>query len=186
VRADPGWRRNGTADGHHPETYTAGAAFCETRHAAKPVDSVDFRRGVAESPGHPYPPDQEAPVMPKTIPTRDAYRHFISVPTRWADQDALAHINNAVYYTYFDTAVASFLHGTGVLEHDATAVTAVVVETTCRHHAPAFFPDVLSVGLRSGISAQRRSAMRSVFSAKGRTPRARKAISSTYMSTART
>ncbi len=88
--------------------------------------------------------------MPRTIPTRDSYRRFIALPTRWADQDALRHVNNAVYYTYFDTAVASFLHGTGVLDDPAGAVTAVVVETTCRHHAPAFFPDVLAVGLRVG------------------------------------
>ncbi|MCG7363384.1 acyl-CoA thioesterase [Roseomonas sp. ACRSG] len=86
--------------------------------------------------------------MPKQIPRRAEYRHFIQVPTRWADQDALQHINNAVYYTYFDTAVASFLHGSGILDNHASAVTAVVVETTCRHHAPAFFPDVLDVGLR--------------------------------------
>jgi acyl-CoA thioester hydrolase len=88
--------------------------------------------------------------MPKQIPTRGQYRHFILVPTRWADQDALQHVNNAVYYTYFDTAVATFLAGTGILDNHASAVTAVVVETTCRHHAPAFFPDVLSVGLRVG------------------------------------
>lgn len=88
--------------------------------------------------------------MPKPIPARGDYRHFIEVPTRWADQDALAHVNNAVYYTYFDTAVASFLHGTGILDDRASTVTAVVVETCCRHHAPAFFPDVLSVGLRVG------------------------------------
>lgn len=86
--------------------------------------------------------------MPKQIPRRAEYRHFIQVPTRWADQDALQHINNAVYYTYFDTAVASFLYGTGILDDHASAVTAVVVETTCRHHAPAFFPDALDVGLR--------------------------------------
>jgi acyl-CoA thioester hydrolase len=86
--------------------------------------------------------------MPKQIPRREEYRHFLRVPTRWADQDALQHINNAVYYMYFDTAVASFLHGTGVLDNHASPVTAVVVETTCRHHAPAFFPDLLDVGLR--------------------------------------
>ena len=88
--------------------------------------------------------------MPKQIPTRGEYRRFFPVPTRWADQDALQHVNNAVYYTYFDTAVATFLAGTGILDNHASLVTAVVVETTCRHHAPAFFPDVLSVGLRVG------------------------------------
>ncbi|MBO1074289.1 acyl-CoA thioesterase [Roseomonas marmotae] len=86
--------------------------------------------------------------MPKQIPRREDYRHFISVPTRWADQDALQHVNNAVYYMYFDTAVASFLYGTGILDDHDSPVTAVVVETCCRHHSPAFFPEVLSVGLR--------------------------------------
>jgi acyl-CoA thioester hydrolase len=86
--------------------------------------------------------------MPRLIPRREDYRHFISVPTRWADQDALRHVNNAVYYMYFDTAVATFLNGTGVLEDRESGITAVVVETLCRHHAPAFFPDILAVGLR--------------------------------------
>jgi acyl-CoA thioester hydrolase len=86
--------------------------------------------------------------MPKQIPRRAEYRRFMQVPTRWADQDALQHVNNAVYYMYFDTAVASFLHGTGILDNHASPVTAVVVETCCRHHAPAFFPEVLDVGLR--------------------------------------
>ncbi|MDB5370234.1 MAG: thioesterase superfamily protein [Roseomonas sp.] len=86
--------------------------------------------------------------MPKYIPRRADYRHFTTVPTRWADQDALRHVNNAVYYMYFDTAVAGFLHGTGILDGHHSEVTAVVVETLCRHHAPAFFPDVLAVGLR--------------------------------------
>lgn len=88
--------------------------------------------------------------MPKHIPTRQEYRRFITIPTRWADQDALQHVNNATYYSYFDTAIAAFLHGTGLMDDLSTDITAVAVETMCRYHTPAYFPDVLSVGLRIG------------------------------------
>ncbi|MCI0752825.1 acyl-CoA thioesterase [Teichococcus vastitatis] len=86
--------------------------------------------------------------MGKTIPRRAEYRFFIEIPTRWADQDAFGHVNNAVYYTYYDTLVASFLGGVGLnAQQDGIGV---VVETLCRHHSPAYFPDVLSAGLRVG------------------------------------
>ena len=86
--------------------------------------------------------------MGKSLPRREDYRFFLEIPTRWADQDSLGHVNNAVYYTYFDTLVATFLHDTGALDPRHGDVVAVVVETLCRHHAPAFFPGTLSAGLR--------------------------------------
>ncbi|KAA2212716.1 acyl-CoA thioesterase [Teichococcus oryzae] len=86
--------------------------------------------------------------MGKTLPRRADYRFFIEIPTRWADQDAYGHVNNAVYYTYYDTLVATFLGGVGLdAREDGLGV---VVETLCRHHSPAFFPDMLSAGLRVG------------------------------------
>ncbi|EHM00779.1 acyl-CoA thioester hydrolase, YbgC/YbaW family [Acetobacteraceae bacterium AT-5844] len=88
--------------------------------------------------------------MPKHIPTRAEYRRFITIPTRWADQDALQHVNNATYYSYFDTAIGAFLAGTGLMDDLSTDITAVAAETMCRYHSPAYFPDVLSVGLRVG------------------------------------
>jgi len=86
--------------------------------------------------------------MGKTIPRRADYRFFLEIPTRWGDQDSFAHVNNAVYYTYFDTLVAHFLNATGGLDMRKGEVVGVVVETLCRHHAPAYFPDVLTGGLR--------------------------------------
>ncbi|MFZ6764543.1 acyl-CoA thioesterase [Pseudoroseomonas sp. WGS1072] len=86
--------------------------------------------------------------MAQTPPRRSAYRWFLDMPTRWGDQDSQGHVNNAAYYFYFDTLVARFLHGLGRLGAGGRAETFVVVETLCRHHAPAFFPDVLSGGLR--------------------------------------
>lgn len=86
--------------------------------------------------------------MPKIRPRRSDYRWFLEVPTRWGDQDSLGHVNNAAYYFYFDTIVARFLDSAGLLTPGAAPSIAVVVETLCRHHAPAFFPDVLTGGLR--------------------------------------
>jgi acyl-CoA thioester hydrolase len=89
-------------------------------------------------------------MMARQVPTRREYRRFITIPTRWTDQDALQHVNNGTYYSYFDTAIAHFLAGTGLMDDLAGEVTAVAVETLCRYHAPAYFPDVLSIGLRVG------------------------------------
>ncbi|MFC3124731.1 acyl-CoA thioesterase [Pseudoroseomonas globiformis] len=86
--------------------------------------------------------------MAKIIPTREDYRYFLEIPTRWADQDAYRHVNNAVYYTYFDTLVASFL-GSLALAPEQDGI-GVVVETMCRHHTPAFFPETLTAALRAG------------------------------------
>lgn len=88
--------------------------------------------------------------MSKSIPCRADYRHFQDIPTRWGDQDSYGHINNAAYYFYFDTLVALFLAGRGLQPRpgDPSSSLAVVVETMCRFHSPAYFPDVLAGGLR--------------------------------------
>lgn len=79
---------------------------------------------------------------------RAAYRHFHRIGTRWRDNDTYGHINNAVYYEYFDTAVNAFLISCGVLDPVAGGVIGLVVETGCRYFAPAAFPGELEAGLR--------------------------------------
>ncbi|NWA04661.1 acyl-CoA thioesterase [Pseudomonas gingeri] len=72
------------------------------------------------------------------------------MPTRWADNDSYGHINNVVYYAYFDTVVNTWLMEQGALQSlEAGAETiGLVVETQCRYFASAQFPDVLEIGLR--------------------------------------
>ena len=79
---------------------------------------------------------------------RDAYRHFLPIQTRWMDNDVYGHVNNVVYYAYFDTVVNEYLVREGVLDPSTSAVIGLVVETTCRYHAPLSFPDVVEAGLR--------------------------------------
>jgi acyl-CoA thioester hydrolase len=80
--------------------------------------------------------------------TRADYRHVSEIPTRWMDNDVYGHVNNATYYSYFDTAVNRFLIDHGLLDLDASDAIFVVVETLCRFHRPIAFPDVVEAGLR--------------------------------------
>jgi acyl-CoA thioester hydrolase len=79
---------------------------------------------------------------------REAYRHFLAIPTRWMDNDAYGHVNNVTYYSYFDTAVNEHLIRAGGLDIAADPVVGWVVETSCRFHRPLTFPDVVDAGLR--------------------------------------
>lgn len=79
---------------------------------------------------------------------RSAFVHLSQITTRWMDNDVYGHVNNVVYYSYFDTAVNSYLIGRGVLDIHHGAVIGLVVESGCQFHAPLSFPDVITAGLR--------------------------------------
>jgi acyl-CoA thioester hydrolase len=90
-------------------------------------------------------------MMEKPVPDmREAYRHFQRIPTRWMDNDVYGHVNNVVYYSYFDTVVNQYLIDQGVLDIERSAVIGLVVETQCRYFSPISFPDVVHAGLRVG------------------------------------
>ncbi|MGF6772617.1 acyl-CoA thioester hydrolase [Paraburkholderia sp. GAS199] len=87
--------------------------------------------------------------MNKPAPaTRDAYRHVLSIPTRWMDNDVYGHVNNVVYYSYFDTVVNEYLIRAGVLDFEHGETIGLVVETQCNYFAPLAFPDRVDAGLR--------------------------------------
>ena len=79
---------------------------------------------------------------------RNAYRHFQSIPTRWMDNDVYGHVNNVVYYSYFDTVVNQYLIEQGALNIETSKVIGLVVETQCQYFASITFPDVVHAGLR--------------------------------------
>ena len=89
---------------------------------------------------------------------RTAYRHFHTITTRWLDNDAYGHVNNTVYYSWFDTAVNQYLIEHGVLDVANGAVIGLVAETQCNYFSAMAFPDLVHVGLRvagSGSSSVR-------------------------------
>lgn len=79
---------------------------------------------------------------------RSAYRAFRPIPTRWADNDVYGHVNNVVYYSWFDTAVNAELVERGLLDIEGGAMIGLVVETSCRYFAPLAFPQTLEAGVR--------------------------------------
>ena len=79
--------------------------------------------------------------------SRGHYRHFTSVTLRWADNDAYGHVNNTVYYAWFDTAVNEWLVVSGLLDIATGDPIGLVVETGCRYFAPLAYPGRVDVGL---------------------------------------
>ena len=79
---------------------------------------------------------------------RSAYRQFCDISTRWADNDAYGHVNNVVYYGWFDTAVNAWLIENGALDIHQGETIGLVVETQCNYFAPLAFPQKVQVGLR--------------------------------------
>lgn len=79
---------------------------------------------------------------------RDHYRAFRSITTRWMDNDAYGHVNNVVYYSWFDTAVNAHLIEQGVLDIHNGQTIGLVIETQCNYFAPLAFPQSIEAGIR--------------------------------------
>jgi acyl-CoA thioester hydrolase len=90
--------------------------------------------------------DQQQPKKP--FGTRAGYPHLLTITTRWMDNDAYGHVNNVVYYSFFDTVVNRFLIEGGFLDPATSDVVGLVVETGCRYAKPIAFPDAVTAGLR--------------------------------------
>jgi len=79
---------------------------------------------------------------------RNDYRHFVSIPTRWRDNDLYGHVKNIEYYRYFDTAINLYLIQRGELDIRAGVLMGVCAESRCKFVAELAFPDVVEAGLR--------------------------------------
>jgi acyl-CoA thioester hydrolase len=79
--------------------------------------------------------------------SRDAFALFRPIPTRWHDNDVFGHVNNVVYYGWFDTAVNAWLVEQGFLDPATSAVVGLVVETGCTYFESVAFPETVEVGI---------------------------------------
>lgn len=87
------------------------------------------------------------PSKPQPEP-RSAYPVFRTLTTRWMDNDAYGHVNNVVYYSWFDTAVNALLVERGVLDIEHGQTIGLVIETQCNYFAPLAFPQNVEAGIR--------------------------------------
>ena len=80
--------------------------------------------------------------------TRDDYRHFLPLTTRWKDNDVYGHVNNVEYYSYFDTVINTYLIAEGGLDIHAGPIIGLCAESHCRFIGEIAFPETIEAGLR--------------------------------------
>ena len=81
-------------------------------------------------------------------PVRADFVAFEEVHSRWMDNDVYGHINNVVYYSFFDTAVNRYLIEQDVLDILESSAIGLVIETQCQYFSPIAYPDMIHVGLK--------------------------------------
>ena len=86
--------------------------------------------------------------MRPVAPKRAEFKVFREISTRWMDMDVYGHVNNATYYSFFDTAVSGYLFETGAVDPHDGAVIGLAVESKCSYFAPVAFPDRVTGGVR--------------------------------------
>lgn len=86
--------------------------------------------------------------MTEAIPIRRAdYRYWASIPTRWSDNDMLGHVNNVLYFRFFEAVVVRFLIEEAKLDWRAAPAIPFAVDIRCHFRRPLSFPEVVDAGL---------------------------------------
>lgn len=88
--------------------------------------------------------------MTNTPHTRDSYKRFMEIPTRWADNDIYGHVNNVIYYLWYDTIVSCFLIEEGGLDIHKGEVIGYIVESGCQYKKAIAHPAVVDGAMRIG------------------------------------
>ena len=91
--------------------------------------------------------NQPKPAKPQAL-TRSDFGYFAALTTRWADNDIYGHVNNVMYYSFFDTTANRYLIEQGGLDIHQGDIIGLVVDSDCSYFAPIAFPDQLQGALR--------------------------------------
>ena len=91
----------------------------------------------------------EKNVRPQALP-RSAFAVFRDISTRWSDNDVYGHVNIVIYYSWFDTAVNTYLIEQGALDIHHGETIGLVIETQCNYFAPLAYPQLVQAGIRVG------------------------------------
>lgn len=111
-------------------------------------------------------------MKPDALP-RSAYRFEHRLTTRWADNDAYGHVNNALYYSFFDTTITAYLLSLGTIDLMAGGPMVFVVASDCAYFRPFAFPEPIESGLAIAAVGRRSVTWRiGLFGPGEATPRA--------------
>lgn len=99
--------------------------------------------------------------MPRTHAELDNWPVVVEMPVQWGELDAYGHVNNTVFFRWFESARIAFLDRCGLLETmDRDRIGAILHSTSCRFRRPVFFPDTVLVGGIAAAVGQDRFTMR--------------------------
>ena len=82
------------------------------------------------------------------ILSKQNFKYFVPITTRWADNDIYGHINNVAYYSFFDTAVNHFLIHHANLDIHQGQIIGLVVDSGCSYFSPLAYPENITAGVR--------------------------------------
>jgi acyl-CoA thioester hydrolase len=80
--------------------------------------------------------------------SREEFKHWLIIPSRWMDNDVYGHVNNVLYYAFFDTVINEYLITEGGLDIHAGEIIGLAVETQCQFLQSIAFPEKIDAGLR--------------------------------------
>lgn len=80
--------------------------------------------------------------------TKADFKYFHTIQTRWSDNDIYGHVNNVMYYSYFDTTANHYLIHQAKLDIHSAAEVGFVVQSQCNYYSPIKYPEPVTVGLR--------------------------------------
>ena len=83
-----------------------------------------------------------------SVPSRENYKVFYPITTRWSDNDIYGHVNNVAYYSYFDTVANQYLIEEGGMDISDGRVVGYVVNSGCDYHSPITYPEHIEAGVR--------------------------------------
>ena len=79
---------------------------------------------------------------------RTNYSYFSDITTRWMDNDIYGHVNNVIYYSYFDSVANQYLIEEGGLDIHTAEIVGFVVASNCQYKASISYPELIEAGLR--------------------------------------
>ena len=79
----------------------------------------------------------------------DGYPVVIEIPVVWGEMDAFQHVNNVVYFRYFESARIAYFEKLDVMDlMNRTGIGPILATTSCRFRAPLTYPDKVFIGAK--------------------------------------
>lgn len=93
----------------------------------------------------------------------ESFPVHVQIPVAWGDMDAFQHVNNVMYFRYFETARVAYINQVGFMEmRERTGIGPILASTQCRYRIPLTYPDTITVGIRVSEIKEDRFAMKLV------------------------